>query len=345
MVIFPNRYSALSLLSRKLKSSKYHGIKYFILLDENTYTHCLPLLVSEVVPLQQAEFLEVPVGEEAKSLEIAVQLWQVLQQSMAEQCLGPNDIMLINLGGGCVSDLGGFVAAGLKRGVRYINIPTTLIGMVDAAIGGKTAVNLAGAKNQVGFFHQPELTVIEPAFLDTLPEAELLNGHFEMLKTLALANPSQSSASINGTAVSPEAIKECALIKESIVKQDLKDHGIRRILNFGHTFGHAIEAYSQMPHGQAVGLGMLCAYYLSVKKLGLPQQVLTDYAAHLRSLLSIPHYTLKDTEPLLALMRQDKKCADGLILCVLMQDLGAPVIDVPVDENEIRDTLLQLHKL
>ena len=175
-IILPGRYSALSSLNRRLLGAKYHGAKFFILVDENTYNHCLPYLITRVPALENAEFLEVPVGEEAKSIEIAGQLWSVLLQSMEEQCLGRNDMVLINLGGGTVSDIGGFVAAGLKRGVRYINVPTTLIGMVDAAIGGKTAVNMGGAKNQVGFFYQPELTVIEPSFIDTLPAQELKNG-------------------------------------------------------------------------------------------------------------------------------------------------------------------------
>lgn len=345
-ILFPNRNSVLSRLDRKLKGKAFEGAHYFILVDENTYNSCLPRLVGEVEALQEAEFLEVPVGEEAKSLEIASQLWQMLQQSMAERCLGRNDMVIVNLGGGCVSDLGGFVAAALKRGVRYINVPTTLVAMVDASIGGKTAVNLAGVKNQVGFFHQPELTVVEPAFLDTLPEAELKNGLFEMVKTLSIGNPELYRSYLSDpTTLSHDFIYECARIKESIVRRDPKEHGIRRVLNLGHTFGHAIESYSQLPHGQAVGIGMACAYYLSVRKLGLPQQELDSYLAFLKSLVSLPHYTLHDTEAMLSLMRQDKKCADGLILCVLLQELGAPVIDVPIDENEIRDTLLSLHKL
>ena len=114
-LIFPGRYSALKQLNRRLNSAKYKGLKYFILLDENTYTHCLPMLITQVEVLEEAEFLEVPVGEESKSIEIATQLWTVLQQNMAEQGLGPHDVMIINLGGGCVSDIGGFVAAALKR--------------------------------------------------------------------------------------------------------------------------------------------------------------------------------------------------------------------------------------
>lgn len=354
-IIFPNRYSALSLLNRKLTSAKYQGTKFFIFVDENTYNNCLPMLISNVSALEEAEFMEVPVGEESKSIEIASQLWGVLQQSMAEQNLGRNDIVIVNLGGGCVSDIGGFVAAGLKRGVRYINIPTTLIGMVDAAIGGKTAVNMNGAKNQIGFFHQPELICIEPAFIDTLEGKELKSGLFEMLKTLALANPEEyerlrSAVVRQEVNLDESLIKECALIKQSVVRQDPKEQGVRKILNFGHTFGHGMESYAiaqgkPLSHGEAVGLGMACAFYLSVKKLGMNQQILDDYMAALKGLTALPNYNLRDVEAILTYMRQDKKNADGLILCVLMQELGVPVIDVAVDENEIRDTLLSLHKI
>jgi 3-dehydroquinate synthase len=298
--------------------------------------------------LQEAEFMEVPVGEECKDLTIAQQLWETLLESGADK-----ESVLVNLGGGCVSDLGGFVAAGFKRGIRYINIPTTLIGMVDAAIGGKTAVNLGGSKNQVGFFHQPTITCIEPAFLNTLPDDELFNGIFEMLKTFLIGNPEQYQTLcdmlLGGTfEVMPDMIASCAEIKSAVVKADPKDQGIRHILNLGHTFGHAIESFSHQPdqqhlnHGMAVGVGIVCALYLSVKKLGLPQEYLDRYCQVAAKLVQLPHYTLKQTESILAYMRQDKKNAEGEIRCVLMQELGAPVIDLAVDENEIRDALIKI---
>lgn len=350
-LIFPGRYSSLSLLNRTLSGAKYKNSKFVILLDENSYTHCIPLLITKVPALEGAEFLEVPVGEEAKSLEIAGQIWGALQEMCASECVGKRDLVLINLGGGCVSDLGGFIAAGYKRGVSYINIPTTVIGMIDAGIGGKTAVNLEGVKNQIGFFHEPVITCIEPAFIDSLPNRELKNGICEMLKTFLIANPEayeQMRTAIvkNEIPLTDEMIVECASIKQSVVKQDPKEQDIRKILNFGHTFGHAIEAYSkEIMHGEAVAFGMAYALYLSVKKLGLEQRVLTDYMQALKALMqTIPSYTLKDTESLIQLMRSDKKNSDGQIMCVLLQELGAPVIDVAVDENEIRDALLSLKK-
>lgn len=348
-LILPSQVSSLARLNRVLAGKRYAGARFFILVDENSYENCLARVIAQMSTLQEAEFMEVPVGEECKDIAIATQLWETLLESGADR-----DAVIVNVGGGCVSDLGGFVAAGYKRGIRYINVPTTLVGMVDASIGGKTAVNLGGSKNQVGFFHQPEATCVEPAFLDTLPRRELYNGLFEMLKTFIIGDPEQyvrlSQMIMSGKLeLGGEAIAACAEIKNAVVKADPEEHSTRRILNFGHTFGHAIEAYSHekghkaIPHGIAVGIGMVAALYLSVKKLSLSQEVLDQYRATALKLTALPHYTLQDTEGILGYMRQDKKNAEGEIRCVLLQELGAPVIDLAVDENEIRDALLSIN--
>ena len=346
-LLITSRCSAFGKLSRTLEGKAYQNARYFILVDENTYNHCLPQLVAQVEPLQKAEFMEVPIGEECKDIAIATQLWETLLESGADR-----DSVLVNLGGGCVSDLGGFVASGYKRGMRYINVPTTLIGMVDAAIGGKTALNLNGYKNQIGFFNPPDIVCLNSSFLDTLPDEELFNGVFEMLKTMMIGAPDQyeqlCDMLLGGTLdLKPYMIAACAEIKTAVVKQDPTDKGIRHILNLGHTFGHAIESYSQQTgkpysHGTSVGIGLMCTLYLSVKKLGLPQACLDHYRSVATKLIELPHYTLRDTEALLAFMRQDKKNADGEIRCVLLKELGAPVIDLAVDENEIRDALLKI---
>lgn len=346
--ILPAHTSSLGRLNRALSGKAFDNARFFILVDENTYNHCLPRLISSVSRLQQAEFMEVPVGEECKDIAIATQLWQTLLESNADR-----NSVLVNLGGGCISDLGGFVAAGFKRGIRHINIPTTLIGMADAAIGGKTALNLDNSKNQIGFFHQPAIVCIDPIFLDTLPDEEMFNGVFEMLKTFMIGSRERyqqlSDMLLNGTLeITPDLLSACAEIKNAIVRQDPRDLGIRRILNLGHTFGHAIEAFSHRPgrqpidHGAAVGIGMVCALQLSVDKLGFPQSLLEGYRAVAAKLTPMPRYTLRDTEELLAYMRSDKKNASGHIRCVLMQDIGAPVIDFQVDENEIRNALMKL---
>lgn len=335
-------YGGLQALGRELAKEEWRDAKYTILLDENTFQHCLPLLISQVEALQEAEFIEVPVGEECKSLEVAAQVWQTLMESEADR-----NAVVVNLGGGCVCDLGGYVAAGYKRGIRYINVPTTLLSMVDAAIGGKTAINFGGVKNSIGHFYPSALTVIDPAFLDSLPQEELLNGRMEMVKTAAVTDPELFQQLLTDYRLSITAIKEVARIKARVVKADPYDHSIRKILNFGHTFGHAIEIYRNVPHGIAVGIGMNAAMYLSVKKTGLSEEIYESYSQWLKKqLVSINShllsFNLKEIESMLPLMRQDKKNASGTIRCVLLQDLGAAMIDVEVSDNEIRDALLRL---
>lgn len=335
-------YGGLRALSRELAKEEWQKAKYTILLDENTFQHCLPQMISRVEALQEAEFIEVPVGEECKSLEVAVQVWQTLMESEADR-----NAVIVNLGGGCVCDLGGYVAAGYKRGIRYVNVPTTLLSMVDASIGGKTAINFGGVKNSIGHFYPSVLTVIDPVFLDTLPQEELLNGRMEMVKTAAVTDPVLFHQMLSTFHFPLSAIKDIARIKARVVKADPYDHGIRKILNFGHTFGHAIEVYRGLPHGLAVGIGMKAAMYLSVKKTGLPEEIYKAYSQWLKKqLVSINShllsFNLKEIESMLPLMRQDKKNASGTIRCVLLQDLGAAMIDVEVSDNEIRDALLRL---
>jgi 3-dehydroquinate synthase len=335
-------YGGLRALERELAKEEWQGAKYVILLDENTFQCCLPQLVSRVEALQEAEFVEVPVGEECKSLEVAAQVWQTLLEGEADR-----QTVIVNLGGGSVCDLGGFVAAGYKRGIRHINVPTSLLAMVDASIGGKTAVDFGGVKNSIGHFYPAALTVIEPAFLDTLPQDEMLNGRMEMVKTAAVTDSdlyAQLLADSGVGDVGRRQVVDVARIKVRVVKVDPYDHSIRRILNFGHTFGHAIEVYSGLPHGHAVGVGMLVAMYLSVKKIGLAEEVFQDYAGWLRQFVEVPHYTLRDIEQMLPLMHQDKKNIAGALRCVLLQSPGAAVIDVDITDNEVRDALLTVTK-
>ena len=342
-------------LSHELAKEEWQEARYTILLDENTFQHCLPLLISQVEALQEAEFIEVPVGEECKSLEVAAQVWQTLLEGEADR-----QHVIVNLGGGCVCDLGGFVAAGYKRGLRHIQVPTTLLGMVDAAIGGKTAIDFGGVKNSIGHFYPSVLTVIEPDFLETLPPQEMMNGQMEMVKTAAVTDSmmfmemmkTYSPSKLEGVpegrwCVSKQQIINVSRIKARVVKADPYDHSIRKILNFGHTFGHAIEVYRQIPHGIAVGIGMEVAMYLSTKKLVFSEEVYRIYSHWLKEQLShftfpISHFSLKDIEQMLPLMHQDKKNTAGSLRCVLLQELGAPVIDIDVSDNEVRDAFLKL---
>ena len=330
-------YGGLRALDRELRKEEWRDARYTIIVDENTFQHCLPLLIGTVEALQEAEFVEVPVGEECKSLEVAAQVWQTLMEGGADR-----QSVIVNLGGGAVCDLGGFVAAGYKRGIRHINVPTTLLAMVDAAIGGKTAIDFGGVKNSIGHFYPSVMTVVEPVFLETLPQEELLNGQLEMVKTAAVSDAVLYVRMLSERDIRSADIKEVARIKARVVKADPYDRSIRKILNFGHTFGHAIEVYSNLPHGVAVGIGMQAAMYLSTKKVGLANEVYTLYSQWLKGLVSLPKYSLKDIEQMLPLMHQDKKSTAGMLRCVLLQNLGAAVIDVEVSDNEVRDALLKM---
>ena len=331
-------------MNRELNAPQWQDAHYTILVDENTFQHCLPLLIGSVEALQEAEFIEVPVGEECKSLEVAAQVWQTLLEGEADR-----NAVLVNLGGGTVCDLGGFVAAGYKRGIRHINVPTTLLGMVDASIGGKTGIDFGGVKNSIGHFYPAALMVIDTTFLDTLPQEEMLSGEMEMVKTAAVTDPTLFYQLLSTFNFRPSTIKEVARLKARVVKADPYDHGIRKILNFGHTFGHAIEVYSQLPHGIAVGIGMKAAMYLSTKKVGLANEVYCAYSQWIKNTLStthypLPTYNLKDIEAMLPLMHQDKKSASGMLRCVLLQEPGAAIIDVDISDNEVRDAMLTITK-
>ena len=339
--ILSSRQSALKILNHKLKKlNPERNRKYFILTDKNVLEHCLLTLIDNVSELRKAEFLELPAGEACKNIEIVTEVWRSLIASSADR-----DSIIVNLGGGCVCDTGGFIAATYKRGIDYINIPTSLIGMVDAAVGGKTAINLDATKNQIGCFSKPTITCIEPAFLETLPEEELRSGEYEIMKILLLTGYENWYEVFMKDTDYKELISYCVDFKHSVVKSDPYEHGIRKILNFGHTFGHAVESYrmthgEKTSHGEAVGIGMLYALYISTKKMGLGAEHLTKYRSWLERIGCIPKFSLNDIEELLGYMHRDKKNREGEIRCVLLKEPGTPVIDVAVTDNEIRDTIL-----
>lgn len=338
-------YSGLDSLENELRKEEWHGARYSILVDENTSQDCLPVLVGNVEELQEAELIEVPTGEECKTLEVAAQVWQTLLEGGADR-----DTVLVGLGGGAVCDLCGFVSAGYKRGIRHILVPTTLLAMTDAAIGGKTAIDFGGVKNSIGHFYPTALTIIDTDFLETLPTIEVANGLMEMVKTAAVCDPelySQITNTRGRMEISRRQVTAVVRLKARVVKADPYDHSIRKILNFGHTFGHAIEMSRKVPHGLAVGIGMKAAMYHSTKKTGLAAEVYNTYSKWLDSIFStigihFSDLSLRDIEQMLPLMHQDKKNTADRLRCVLLQELGAPVIDVEVSDNEVRDAMLKV---
>ncbi len=326
------------------------GRSVFLLTDTHTEHYCLPLFSSSRI-MGNAIHLNVAPGESSKSLEVAGMLWESMLRPGAGR-----DALLINLGGGVVSDLGGFLAAGFKRGIGYINIPTTLIGMVDAAVGGKTALNLGGVKNQIGMFHLPEAVYIFPGLLSSLPSRELRSGIAEIAKT-ALAGDALLWNRLRKTGVETmlqtpftgkrwqEWILGAVRVKNRLVRQDYREKKIRKSLNFGHTVGHALEAISRADdvpwlHGEAVAAGMAVESALSMIRAGLSKEAAAQIRSFLRDL--IPPF-LPDQgamEELIRLMTLDKKNRGSGIFFTLIREPGRPVINVSCCREEIAEALL-----
>lgn len=314
----------------------------FVLVDDNTRRCCLPLFerlcgVSYVL-------LEIPAGESHKNLHEAEVLWKALLTHHADR----NSVM-VNLGGGVVGDLGGFVASCYQRGIGYINVPTTLLAMIDAAIGGKTAIDFEGLKNQIGSFYFPKGVFLCPDFLKTLPQRERLSGLAEMIKYGYIAHPDLLDADTGNYVLH---IQEAAMVKWRVVNEDPYEQGRRKILNFGHTLGHAIESWmlntdKPLSHGEAVALGMYAALWLSVRLCGLAPEVLDAYwDIFRRNFASAKRsFTETDLDAIAALTLCDKKNRNGAVQFVLLKALGQPIIDVAVDMETVKLALFELQKL
>ncbi|MDE6498325.1 MAG: 3-dehydroquinate synthase [Muribaculaceae bacterium] len=306
----------------------------FVVADDNTARMCLPLLAAAVPSVAAATVLTLRPGDEAKTLSAAESLWRQLTDAGATR-----KSMILNLGGGMVTDLGGFVAATFKRGMPYINVPTTLLGTVDAAVGGKTAVNFAGLKNQVGVFAQPAATFISTCFFDTLPERELLSGYAEMLKHALLEGPEALAAALDCDIIALDPatllplLRESVATKERIVAADPTERGLRKALNLGHTAGHAIEELALekgalVPHGYAVAWGLVVELVLSHTECGMSTQWLYPVAACVRRLYGSMPVECSDYPRLLALMAHDKKnTSPDTTNFTLLEAPGRPRID------------------
>ncbi len=331
---------ALAVLSRMLRSNAYQNAAFFLLADEHTHLHCWPRLVTAVPELENAELLLVESGEEWKNIAICTQLWRALSDLGADR-----QSVLINLGGGVIGDMGGFVAASFKRGIRFIHVPTTLLAMVDASIGGKVGIDLDMLKNQVGAFAPPEGVFIWPAFLDTLPEEQLLSGFAEMVKHALVADPEYWKAILHTDPKDPEAlarlIPRSVEIKNEIVRADPTEKGHRKLLNFGHTLGHAFETWSfetgttPILHGHAVAMGMLGECELSRYQKGFSDKDLETVKAFLLQHYRPVNFHDTDINRLFELMRHDKKNKGGKICFTLLKAIGEGATDETVNPETI----------
>ena len=323
----------------------------FVLVDENTHKHCLPIL-AEAMGDVAYQVIVVSAGEENKILATVEQIWSALLNGGAAR-----EALLVNVGGGMVTDMGGFAAATYMRGIRYVNVPTSLLAMVDASSGGKTGFDYKGVKNLVGSFAMPEATLVYLPFLDTLPVNEWLSGYAEMLKHGLLDSQEHLNAllalDVNDTkcSISSEILTQNLAVKERIVAVDPKEKGDRKLLNFGHTIGHAIEeAYMaegrDVKHGYCVLWGMVAELYLSVVKMGCPRELLTQMSRVMLEYYGRPECNCKDRERLVEWMLKDKKNrVAGEIRFALLRGVGDGVVDVVVSREEVNEALEWLFSL
>ena len=327
----------------ELKETLAEASQVFVLTDENVAQYWLPE-VEHWLGCEQAEEIVVGAGEGHKTLRTAQEVWEILLENNADR-----NAILVNLGGGMITDLGGFVASCYQRGIRFVNVPTTLLAMVDAAIGGKNGVNLGGCKNQIGTFAEPLEVMINPICLSSLPERELLSGLAEMIKYGFIAD--DHMLKVNETNYE-QYILRAGDLKRDIVDDDPTDLDQRKVLNFGHTLGHAIESFSMttdspLTHGESVALGMWCALYLSIQQCDLDEEVLIDYEPKMKSLLAESELELDaaDVDAILSYVDHDKKNKDGHASFVLLKGLERPVIDQEVPGALVRESLLELIKV
>jgi len=316
--------------------------KIFILVDSNTHEHCLSKFLQNLQTGMETEVIEIEAGEEFKNLQTCEGVWNALAELGADR-----KSMLINLGGGVVTDLGRFVASTFKRGIKFINIPTSLLAMVDASVGGKTGVDLGNLKNQIGVINQPELVLIDSSYLTTLSQREMRSGLAEILKHGLIADEKywQKISDLSELKLSDleEIIKESVKIKGYIVEKDPFENNIRKTLNFGHTLGHAIESYcltspekEKMLHGEAIAAGMILETFLSSELKNFPKEKLNQVKEVIINMYGTEEFSDKDIQEIKALMKFDKKNEHGNINFVLLENIGMPVFDITVTDDLIK---------
>ena len=345
--------------------------RVFVLTDDTTHECCLPK-VAALLAQYDAVPITIAHGDQHKTLAALGDVWTALQQGGATR-----HSLLINLGGGMITDLGGFAAATFKRGINFINIPTTLLAMVDAAVGGKTGINFGGLKNEIGAFADARFVIINTCFLDTLDAENLCSGYAEMLKHALISDERMWAEHVNFDLSQPNLaelqrmVAESIAVKERIVAEDPHEHGIRKALNFGHTIGHALEEFAlqqaggavvsarllplarartapnnqltpgnrPLLHGYAVAFGLIGELYMSARKAGFPTERLHQTARFIHENYTQTEFTCNDYPTLLNLMRHDKKNTSGVINFTLLHDIGDIRINQTATDEEIREAL------
>jgi 3-dehydroquinate synthase len=333
---------ALSILKNFLAERSYSSI--IVLADENTLKLCLPVLTHALPKLSEAPVISVPAGEQHKTLATCEEIWADMLRAKADR-----NAVVINLGGGVIGDMGGFAAACYKRGVDFIQIPTTVLSQVDSSIGGKLGVDFRYGKNLIGVFKNPALVLISTKFLESLPSRQIVNGFAEVFKHALIKDAEQWSVlrglDILASDGLDEVLYQSLLVKKAVVEADPFEKGLRKILNFGHTIGHAVEAYSlqhdsdPLLHGEAVAAGMIMEAWLGSQQCNLPEEVLMDIILTLSK--HYQHYKIPEDafDEIWASMALDKKNAGAKVLAVSLQDIAQPVIDLEITPELLKAAL------
>lgn len=336
-IIFTNEVSQA--LDQTLEGLNFN--KLFVLTDNNTKQLVLPSLQS-MLSKYNATNISIPAGDINKNVESMAHVWKELGENG-----GTRHSVLINLGGGMVTDLGGFAASTFKRGIKFINIPTTLLSAVDAAVGGKTGINFNGLKNEVGVFNEADAVIISTAPLSTLPLEEVKSGFAEMLKHGLLKSSDTFNRLLTYNFDNFDAdlllnlLEESVNVKREVVAQDPHEKGIRRALNLGHTAGHAFESLAMkrnapIPHGYAVAWGMIVELVISYLQLGFDSEILHQYADFVYRNYGAFNITCEDYPELISLMRHDKKSRCGEMNFSLLKAIGDIHIDCEVSEHDVK---------
>ena len=327
-------------LSEAVAACKYDVL--FVLVDETTERLCLPV-VADFECMQSAQRIVIKDTDTNKTLESVVHVWSELQRLGATR-----HSLMINLGGGMVTDLGGFAASTFKRGIQYINIPTTLLSMVDASVGGKTGFNFGGLKNEIGVFNNASSVILDTTFLRTMDHENLLSGYAEMLKHGLISNDKMWAELLNlenldNLDILGKMLADSVAVKQRIVTEDPTEQGIRKALNLGHTAGHAFEslALERKPilHGYAVAYGLIVELYLCCVKLGFPQEKMRQTVSFIKEHYGRMAVTCDDYPHLIALMHHDKKNTGRDINFTLLGDIGDIRINQTASEEDIMEAL------
>jgi 3-dehydroquinate synthase len=325
-------------ISEFLISNGYDKRKIFLLADENTMQHCLPILVDRVDCLKEVDVFEIESGEENKTLEICSHIWSALNEVNADR-----KSLLINLGGGVIGDMGGFIASTYKRGIDFLNIPTTLLSQVDASVGGKLGVDLDGVKNIIGVFNNPVAVFADTSFLETLDSREVKSGFAEVIKHGLIQDKSYFELLLNSDPSDLDwatIVHASVQIKNKVVLQDPKEAGLRKVLNFGHTIGHAVESYrlntgNKLLHGEAIAVGMIAEAWLSVKFCDLSTKELDKITLFIKSYYPLDLISEESLDEIMKYMLHDKKNEGEAINFALLKCIGEASFDHVIGREDI----------